>query len=163
MKAPKKILYFTLILFLHSSLFAEEVQGDGVDAFWTEISNSVSNGDFKAYRSAHHEDGVLIMGGKSISLVNAHKGFQRGFDDTASGKVQAGIEFLWSNRSVGEQTAILKGLFYYWSKAEGVDFYLYTPIEVVLVKKDKSWKILTFRRDSPVTKEQWNKLKSSKE
>ena len=80
MRAVLLILQFSC----HASLFAaEDARFAEVDKFWAKISESVSKGDFEAYRSAHHPDAVLVVNGKSNSMESAHKGFQRGFDDTA--------------------------------------------------------------------------------
>ena len=95
-------------------------------------------------------------------MENTHKFFKRGFDDTAAGAVEAGIEFLWTQRSVGSDTAFQKGVFRYWSKAGGIDYMQYTPFEVVLVKGKTGWKLLTQKQAKAITKEQWDALVDKK-
>ena len=116
MKTVLPVFLFTL----HSTLIvADDARFADVDKFWANISETVSKGDFGAYRSAHHPDAVLVVNGKSSSMESAHRAFQPGFDDTAAGTVEAGIEFRWTQRSVGDDTAFQKGAFRYWSEAAG--------------------------------------------
>lgn len=60
------IVGFVLALFYSSNLsFAEEIKGPRVaelNAFWTEVSRSVSEGDFDAYQASCHPEGVLVSG-----------------------------------------------------------------------------------------------------
>lgn len=162
-RAAIKSVLFILLLFFQSALLAnEDAQIAEVEKFWAQISDSVSKGDFEAYRSAHHDDAVLLMEGRSHNMENTHKFFKRGFDDTAAGAVEAGIEFLWTQRSVGSDTAFQKGVFRYWSKAGGIDYMQYTPFEVVLVKGKTGWKLLTQKQAKAITKEQWDALVDKK-
>ena len=137
----KSVLFVLLFSFLSNLSAADDAGFDELDNFWAKISESVSKGDFGAYRSAHHPDAVLVVQGKSHSMERAHKAFRRGFDDTAEGTVKAGIEFLWTQRSVGVDTAFQKGAFRYWSEAAGNTYAQYTQFEAILVKGNKGWKL----------------------
>ena len=154
----KSVLFVWLFSFHSSLLAADDARFAEVDKFWAKISETVSKGDFEAYRSAHHPDAVLVEQGKSQSMERAHKAFQRGFDDTASGTVKAGIEFLWTQRSVSVDTAIQKGVFRYWSEAAGNTYAQYTQFEAILVKGNKGWKLLVQKQYKTLTKEQWDAL-----
>ncbi|MEM9481592.1 MAG: nuclear transport factor 2 family protein [Verrucomicrobiota bacterium] len=150
---------FAFLFSFHSSLLvADDAQTAEVDSFWAKISKSVSKGDFEAYRSAHHPDAVLVVNGKSQSMEGAHKAFQRGFNDTAAGTVKAGIEFRWTQRSVGVDTAFQKGVFRYWSEASGNSYTEYTQFEAILVKGDKGWKLLVQKQYKALTEEDWDAI-----
>ncbi len=159
-----KSILFVLLFFIHSSLLAADDAGIAeVDNFWAKISESVSKGDFGAYRSAHHPDAVLVVQGKSHSMESAHKAFQRGFDDTAAATVKSGIEFLWTQRSVGVDTAFQKGAFRYWSESAGNTYVQYTQFEAILVRGNKGWELLVQKQYKALTKEQWDALVDGKE
>ena len=156
-----KSVVFIWLFSLHASLLAADDAGFGeVDKFWSNISDSVSKGDFRAYRSAHHPDAVLVVNGKSQSMENAHKTFQRGFDDTAAGNVKAGIAFFWTQRNVAVESAFQKGVFHYWSETPGKSYSQYTQFEAVLVKgkDDRRWKLLVQKQYRALTREQWDDL-----
>ena len=95
-------------------------------------------------------------------MENVHKGFKRGFDDTAAGTVKAGIEFLWAQRSVGIDTAIQKGAFRYWSETAGTTYAQYTQFEAILVKGGNGWRLLVQKQYKALSKEQWNTLVDGK-
>ena len=157
--AIMKSVLFVLLLSLHATLVAaDDAILTDIDKFWANISGAVSKGDFDRYRSAHHPDAVLVVNGKSSSMETAHKEFRQGFDDTAAGHVDAGIEFRWTQRNVGDDTAFHKGAFRYWSEASGKAYSQYTQFEAILVKNDKGWQILVQKQYRAMTKEQWNAL-----
>ena len=158
----RSVLFVLLFTFHSSLLAADDASFAEVDKFWEQISESVSKGDFGAYRSAHHPDAVLVVQGKSDSMESAHKAFQRGFDDTAAGTVKAGIEFLWTQRNVGGGTAFQKGVFHYWSESAGRDYTQYTQFEAILIKGNKGWKLLVQKEYKTLTKEQWDALVDGK-
>ena len=162
-RASMKAILIVLLFSIHSNLLAaDDATFVEVDKFWAKISESVSEGDFGAYRSAHHPDAVLVVNGKSQSMESAHKTFQRGFEDTAAGTVEAGIEFLWTQRSVDADTAFQKGAFRYWSEADGKTYDQYTQFEAILVKGDEGWKLLVQKQYRAMTKEQWDALADGK-
>ncbi|MEM8946931.1 MAG: hypothetical protein AAGD11_17280 [Planctomycetota bacterium] len=157
--APMRLVLSVLLFSFHSNLLAAAgARFAEVDRFWADISESVSDGDYGAYRSAHHPDAVLVVNGASCSMESAHQAFRRGFEDTAAGTVEAGIEFLWKQRSVDANTAFQKGAFRYWSEAAGSTYSQYTQFEAILVKGDKGWKLLVQKQYKPMTREQWDAL-----
>ena len=158
----KSVLFVLLFTFNSGLLAADGARFAEVDKFWAKISESVSKGDFGAYRSAHHPDAVLVERGKGRSMENAHKAFQRGFDDTAAGTVKAGIEFRWTQRNASADTAFQKGVFRYWSEAEGNTYDQHTQFEAILVKGNKGWKLLVQKQYKTLTKEQWEALVDGK-
>ena len=54
-----------------------------LDAYWTEVSRTVREGDFKGYKATCHPKGVLVSGRKKTSypLSTALAGWKKEFDD----------------------------------------------------------------------------------
>ena len=65
----KKIFLLLLVVSLASPLGlaqAQKIATDSLriaelDAFWTEASRTVREGDFEGYKAAYHEDAVVIF------------------------------------------------------------------------------------------------------
>lgn len=132
-----------------------------LDRYWREVSRSVKEGDFEAYKATCHESGVLISGASKTtqSLTKALARWKQGFVDTKAGKMKASVEFRFTERWGDENTARESGIFLYSttdSEGNRKDSYVY--LEAVLVK-ERGWKILTEYQKGPATKEEWEKLK----
>ena len=76
---------------------SDAVTGE-LDAYWSEVSRSVSAGDFAGYSATCHPEGVLVSGVKQTSypLAQALAKWKQGFDDTRAQRMQASVEFRFS-------------------------------------------------------------------
>ncbi len=133
-----------------------------LDAFWTEVTRSVRAGDFEGYKATCHDEGVLVSGSKQTSqpLAEALARWKPGFVDTKAGKMQANVEFKFSQRFGDDATAHETGLFHYstvGSDGKGTDDYIH--FEGLLVKKNGKWKVLMEYQKSKATLQEWNALK----
>jgi hypothetical protein len=114
-----------------------------------------------AYRATCHTDGVLVSGKakKSELLSNALIRWGKEFADTRAGKMQARVEFRFSRRILGKDTAHESGIFLYSSKKKGEEWKKdYVHFEALLVKKDGEWKILMEFQKSAATEKEWESL-----
>ena len=156
---------FVLALCFSSHLsFAEEIKGPRVaelNAFWTEVSRSVSEGDFDAYQASCHPEGVLVSGSKKTSspLSEALVRWKKEFTATQSGAMKASVEFRFSQRLGDETTAHETGIFLYSSAdPDGKTNQEYIHFEVLLVKKDGHWKTLMEYQKSKASRNEWDAL-----
>lgn len=152
-----------LLAFSITSLFAGETEARLVElnAYWSEVSRTVNEGDFEGYRATCHPDGVLISGTKSTCypLADALKKWQSEFDDTKAGKIKASVEFRFARRWGSPATAHETGMFCYTATdADGGSKTAYIFLEALLVKKDGEWLILMENQMSEGTIEDWHKL-----
>jgi ketosteroid isomerase-like protein len=132
-----------------------------LDAYWAVVSKAVNTGDFEAYASTCHPEGVLVSGGKQMSqpLAAALARWKQEFIDTRDGRMKAGVEFRFSKRIGDATTAHETGIFLYTAqsgdnppKAEHIHF------EALLVKKADGWKILMENQIGPATEAEWRAL-----
>ena len=155
---------FLLLALSFASLFAceNEARLTELDAYWAEVSRSVNQGDFEAYRATCHPDGVLISGNKSTSylLAEALEKWKPNFLNTKAGTIKASVEFRFSQRWGDASTAHEAGMFRYAeTDAEGLEKIAYVKLIALLVKKNGKWLILMENQQSEGTIEDWNKLK----
>lgn len=132
-----------------------------LDAYWTEVSRSVGEGDFEAYKATCHEGAVLVSGTKKVSypLSQALARWKQEFDDTKAGKMEASVTFRFSHRYGDATTAHEKGVFLYTQKVEGQEKKEeYIGFEALLVKEDGKWKILMEYQREVVPKAEWDAL-----
>ena len=132
-----------------------------LDEYWNRVSQAVGTGDLEAYRATCHTDGVLVSGKakKSELLSNALIRWGKEFADTRAGKMQARVEFRFSRRILGKDTAHESGIFLYSSKKKGEEWKKdYVHFEALLVKKDGEWKILMEFQKSSATEKEWKSL-----
>ena len=61
-----------------------------LNAYWSEVSRTVREGDFIGYKATCHEEGVLVSGVKSSSypLSDALSRWKKDFDATKQGKLK---------------------------------------------------------------------------
>jgi hypothetical protein len=132
-----------------------------LDEYWVRVSQAVKTGDLEAYRATCHTDGVLVSGKakKSELLSQALVRWGKEFADTRAGKMKAQVEFRFSERITGKDTAHETGIFLYSSKRKGEEWKKdYVHFEALLVKKNGKWKILMeFQKSSAIEKE-WASL-----
>ena len=132
-----------------------------LDAFWAEISRSVREGDFAAYKATCHEDGVLVNGirGQCYPLSQALARWQQEFVDTKAGKMKASVEFRFSHRYGDFTTAHAEGIFRYMQEFEGKEPKPeYIEFEDLMIKEDGTWKTVMEYQKSIVTKADWDAL-----
>lgn len=133
-----------------------------LDAFWAEVSRSVREGDFDAYKATCHKEGVLVSGTRKYSqpLAEALARWKKEFVATKSGSVQANVEFRFSQRLGDSTSAHETGIFRYSTvDAEGKSTEEYIHFECLLVKKDGKWKTLMEFQKSKATPKEWDALK----
>ena len=131
-----------------------------LDAFWAEVSRTVSEGDFDGYAATYHPDAVLVSGLNSTSypISNALAGWQQGFEDTRTGAMQASVEFRFTERWHDKTTAHETGIFRYVTTLPGGStFEQLLHFEALLVKKD-GWKMVMELQRSLASAEEWEAL-----
>jgi len=152
----------TLLLLTSTSGAADEkARIAQLDAFWSMVSRTVKEGDFKGYAATCHEEGILVSGSKKTSnpLRKALARWKQEFVDTAAGKRNSSVEFRFSQRFGDETTAHESGIFLYAFKVPGEELKKeYVHFECLLVKKADGWKTLMEYQKSSATEAQWKAL-----
>ena len=133
-----------------------------LDAYWAEVSRSVNQGDFQAYKATCHPKAVLVSGTKQLSypLAQALNRWKTEFDDTKAGEIKASVEFRFSHRFGDTQTAHESGVFLYTQKkknAEAIQEYI--AFEILLIKENGKWQTLMEYQIKAVPKEAWDKIR----
>ncbi len=130
---------------------------DELDAYWAEGARTVADGDFEGYASIYHPDAVLVVEGSgSHPIAQALEGWKPGFEDTRQGRAEAGVEFRFTERLVGETTAHETGIFRYFLRPEeGEAQIALVHFEALLVKKDGRWLMLMEFQKGPATDAEW--------
>lgn len=148
------------LAFLWSPLKADQAIEAELDAYWAMVSKSVAEGDFATYSSAYHPDAVLVNTNTSYSITKALAGWKQGFDDTAAGKMIAGVNFRFSSRLNDASTVHDTGIFnYYTIDKDGNRSDYYGHMMSLMVKKDGQWLMLMEHQSGTATVEDWNALK----
>jgi ketosteroid isomerase-like protein len=128
-----------------------------LDAFWTEVSRTVAEGDFAGYSATYHPDAILVSGARATSypIASALRGWQQGFVDTNAGQMEAGVEFRFTQRLNNETTAHETGIFHYTARpTDGEATEQYLHFEALLVKKD-GWKMMMEYQKAPASELEW--------
>lgn len=155
-----KLISLPLILF---SLVFQPVPPttDEIDAYWAEVSRTVTEGDFEGYAALYHEDAALVNGisGTSYPISDALAGWKQGFDDTSAGKMKASVEFRFTERIHGEAVAHDTGIFNYTSQMGGeAPQPIYVHFQGLMVKKDGEWKMTMEYQIATASEADWNKI-----
>ncbi|MEZ5302009.1 MAG: hypothetical protein R3F11_15395 [Verrucomicrobiales bacterium] len=143
---------------------AEEADAERIadlDRYWAEVSRSVGEGDFDAYRATCHEEGILVSGirGKSTPLSEALARWKKEFDDTKAGHRQSSVAFRFSKRIGGDTTAHETGIFRYsFREAGGEPSVEFIHFEALLTKVGERWLILMEYQKAIATDEEWAAL-----
>ena len=156
----ERVLACLFVLGLTSCLQAKDLTME-LDEYWARVSHAVKTGDLEAYRATCHSDGVLVSGkgAKSELLSQALIRWGKEFADTKAGKMKAQVEFRFSERITGKDTAHETGIFLYSSKKKGEEWKRdYVHFEALLVKKNGKWKILMEFQKSSATPKEWSLL-----
>lgn len=157
MRSTIKII--TLLVFAFST--TPHALADDLDDYWAEASRTVSEGDFKGYAATYHPDAILVNGISKTSypIADALAGWEQGFDDTASGKMKAGVEFRFSETLRSENTVHQTGMFhYYYTNDQDELIASYIHFEALLINKD-GWKMMMEYQKSVGSLENWQALK----
>ena len=160
-----RLLGFSLMLLLLTSTAGaadEKARTAELDAFWTIVSRTVKEGDFKGYAATCHEEGILVSGNKKTShpLRKALARWKKDFVDTAAGQRSSSVEFRFSQRFGDDTTAHETGIFLYSFKVPGEERKKeYVHFECLLTKKADGWKTLMEYQKSSATEAQWKALK----
>ena len=128
-----------------------------LDAFWAEVSRTVAEGDFAGYSATYHPDAILVSGARATSypIASALRGWEQGFVDTNAGKMEAGVEFRFTQRLNDEATAHETGIFHYTARpVGGEDTEQYLHFEALLVKKD-GWKMMMEYQKALASEAEW--------
>ncbi len=132
-----------------------------LDAYWTEMSRTVKEGDFKGMVALYHKDGVLVSETKSVPIASALKRWKPGIEDTKLGKNESNVDFRFSNRKGDATTALETGIFHYTSVDENgkelADVYIH--FEELVVKIKGEWVALMENQKTKATKAEWDALK----
>jgi len=138
----------------------ESLRLESLDNYWSEVSRTVNEGDFKAYVKTCDTKGVLVegIGKKAYPLSDALKRWKKEFVDTKLGIRQSSVKFRFSQRLGDSKAAHETGIFLYTFEQDGKKGSEYINFEALLVK-DGTWKIMMEYQKSRATKEDWDKLK----
>ena len=156
----QRVLASLLFLVLGTILQAQDLAAE-LDGYWLRVSQAVKAGDLEAYRATCHPDGVLVSGknAKSELLSQAFIRWGKEFADTKAGKMKARVDFRFSRRIRGKDTAHETGIFLYSSQRVGEEWKRdYVHFEALLVKKKGKWKILMEFQKSLATEAEWSEL-----
>ena len=158
------VSFFLLLPYSKQKAFAaqeEQARLAELDAYWTEVSRAVREGDFEGYKATCHEKGVLVSGTKMTSypLSKALIRWKKEFTATKTGEVEAKVEFRFSQRLGNETTAHETGIFLYsFTDAEGLWKKDYVDFQALLLKGEDGWKIMMEYQHSSATKDEWDAL-----
>jgi ketosteroid isomerase-like protein len=131
---------------------------DSIDAFWAEAVRTVVEGDFEGYAALYHEDAVIVstFTNDARPIAAALGEWQQYFVDTAEGRMEAGLEFRFTQRLHGETTAHETGMFFYRLHPPGeTPEPTYIHFESLLVKGADGWKWVMEFQKSVATAEEW--------
>jgi ketosteroid isomerase-like protein len=127
-----------------------------LDAYWSEISRTVADGDFEGYANLYHPDAVLVLDGSGTHpIAVALAGWKQGFDDTRAGRAKAGVTFRFTERLHDETTAHETGIFRYTLRSAEQDAVALVHFSALLVKKNGEWRMVMERQKGPATEEEW--------
>jgi len=150
------------MLFITAASAAEKTARlSELDAFWSEVSRAVKQGDFAAYSATCDAEAVLVSGTKKVSypLGKALARWKKEFDDTKSGARESSVTFRFSQRLGDESTAHETGIFLYsFKQGDGEVQNEYFHLEALLIKKEGKWKTVMEYQKAPATEAEWKAL-----
>lgn len=146
-------------------ILADSIRISELNKFWTEVSQTVREGDFEGYKATYHEDAVCVFTTgkrKHSAPIDVQLAlWKKDFVDTKSGKTKNNVEFRFTQRVGDSSSAHEIGIFYFTSVDKdgkvlatgGVHF------ESLLVKRKGAWLALMEYQKSRATQEEWDALK----
>jgi hypothetical protein len=158
----KKILGVSLTLALvltgsQTAFGGHREPSPDLDAFWDELARTVAEGDFEGYAAMYHEDAILVSGLSETSypISQALEEWKQGFVDTREGKMQASVEFRFTQRLSDETTAHLTGMFHY-AVVDGAGARTEQAVhfEALLINTN-GWKMMMEYQKSLASQEEW--------
>ena len=156
-----KQVYVLIVFLLIQFVYAEETVINELNAAWDKLEQTVSNGDFRSFKSVYHRDAVLVNGitKSSYPIKKAFEGWKQGFADTESGKIKANLDVKFSERLYDQLTAHEIGIFHYYTvnqNGDRNDTYVY--FESLWVKKNNTWIMMMEYQKSRTDESEWNTL-----
>lgn len=165
----KKTIFLFIVFFSSLTVSAQNQTGTQriaeLDAYWTQLSKTVKEGDYKGYGAMYHPDAVVIFATadnkRSMPIADALAGWKKGFDETKAGNRNDTAEFRFSQRIGNETTAHETGMFCFTTRDANhkVTGTYIVHFEMLLVKKDGKWYGLMEYQKTNGTKAEWDALK----
>ncbi len=155
----RKTILISALLLVTNVAVSQTVE---IDNFWTEMSRTVAEGNFKEYSAMYHPDAILVEGISKTSypISQALAGWKQGFDNTKAGTMKAGVEFRFSERLHSENTAHDTGIFKYSWQSEGEEMQsILIHFQGLLTKASGEWKMMMEYQISQATVEEWEALR----
>ena len=156
-----KQIYGLMVILLIQSVYAEDNVINELNAAWNKLEQTVSNGDFRSFKSVYHRDAVLVNGisKSSYPIKKAFEGWQQGFTDTKSGEITAHLDVKFSERIFDEFSAHETGVFHYYTiNKKGQQSDTYVHFESLCVKKNNRWIMMMEYQKSRSDETEWNTL-----
>ena len=156
-----KQIYGLMVILLIQSVYAEDNVINELNAAWNKLEQTVSNGDFRSFKSVYHRDAVLVNGisKSSYPIKKAFEGWQQGFTDTKSGEITAYLDVKFSERIFDEFSAHETGVFHYYTiNKKGQQSDTYVHFESLWVKKNNRWIMMMEYQKSRSDETEWNTL-----
>lgn len=143
--------------------FANAQTEKELDAYWAELSRTVVEGDFEGYSAGYHPDAILVSGfsKNSYPIGNALTRWKQGFVDTKAGKIQAGVEFIFTKRLSSEFTAHETGMFNYYTIKDGKKETFIAYLDTLMIKKNGKWLMMMEYQIKPATEQEWLAAKAA--
>jgi hypothetical protein len=134
--------------------------GQEIDAdVWAVLSATVAVGDAVGMGRTYHPDAVLVNESKTATIADT---MVRWTDGMAKARREGGrstVAFRFKRRQDNPKTAFESGIFKLTDfDRAGVATVTFIPFEMLLVKKDGSWRILMERQLAVVDEAAWNQL-----
>ena len=156
-----KQIYGLMVILLIQSVYAEDNVINELNAAWNKLEQTVSNGDFRSFKSVYHRDAVLVNGisKSSYPIKKAFEGWQQGFTDTKSGEITAHLDVKFSERIFDQFSAHETGVFHYYTiNKKGQQSDTYVHFESLWVKKNNRWIMMMEYQKSRSDESEWNTL-----
>ena len=156
-----KQIYGLMVILLIQSVYEEDNVINELNAAWNKLEQTVSNGDFRSFKSVYHRDAVLVNGisKSSYPIKKAFEGWQQGFTDTKSGEITAHLDVKFSERIFDESSAHETGVFHYYTiNKKGQQSDTYVHFESLWVKKNNRWIMMMEYQKSRSDETEWNTL-----
>lgn len=164
----KKITLLLSLLFISINVSAQK-DADAqriteLNAYWTELSKTVKEGDFEGYAAMYHPDAIVVFAtGKnksSMPISGALAGWKKGFDETKAGNRNDTAEFRFSQRIGNDTTAHETGIFKFTTrdKDRKVTGTFIIHFEMLLIKKDGKWYGLMEYQKNKGSQAEWDAL-----
>tara|TARA_B100000700_G_scaffold303611_1_gene375293 strand:+ start:9709 stop:10224 length:516 start_codon:yes stop_codon:yes gene_type:complete len=154
-----------IICLIFSNLLTQEADVVlQLDLAWEKLKKSISTGDFTSFKSLYHEDAILVNGilKNSYPINKAFNGWKQGFDDTKSGKINAYLEIIFTERLFDEQSAHESGIFHYYTiDNNGHQTDSYVHFESLWVKKNYKWLMTMEFQKSKTNKVEWDEFQKN--